>query len=124
MQFNVTLSSVPYVTVAYMHTYDDNAGAVRITLAQDLRRHLSETPKYDFKKNLYRMPQSFAAEVTKDSSVDIDAYNPGVRFALITEFNVKPIKFHSGWAVLSISLLKNPSTGKGNRFKVVGVQSC
>lgn len=117
--FKIKMSSRPYISIEYMHTYDKNAGSVQVYLLQD------GLPAFKANSEGITSPNVGNKHLSPGSSCLIDAYKPHMQYSSITELNIVPKNYKPGWAFLYLTLVNSHNSRRaGTRFKLHGVQSC
>jgi hypothetical protein len=141
LRFNLTFSETPFVTLEYMHSYE-NAGKILISIEQVLvATKSSESTTKEDETNVDQHQEGILSKkgnsdytdgafsvITPTSTLVLDSYDPSTRHALYTEIEIKPIGFQPGPVVVKLELVRLTEAEMeergGNRFKAVSIRSC
>ena len=127
IRFNIELSEHPMVLMEYMHTYE-NIGIVSVSIEQEELRQQGGAVAVELVGKAGVVERG-GFDLTRNGSLVIDAYEPEMRHSMSTDFEIIPVGFAKGPAVLRVRLLRLRADelamrGGRNRFKIVSVSSC
>jgi len=136
LNFNLTLGAAPLISIEYMHSYE-GVGKVLLTLKQQGGSLLGAQLAKPLGTASSTVSPGAQGIGPLESPVIVDAFQPAVRYALYTEFEMSPIGFVPGPATLQIKLLeltdaereerrngKEDFVREGGKFKLISVRSC
>lgn len=138
LSFNLTIGPDPHVTIEYMHSYE-GVGKVLVTVDQAFEQDggIVALPLTSGTARSPLISQNTGAVPIGPGypPVIIDAYQPAIHNALLTEFDVRPVGFRPGQIVLHATLLELTTeeqverrgahqTEAVGKFKITSIRSC